>query len=61
MSTVVDNVLLQGGYILVFGALANGRFATKDILSREGQETSPRRLPPRNRTGVSLTQTTGWL
>jgi ABC-2 type transport system permease protein len=35
MSTVVDNVLLQGGYILVFGALANGRFATKDILSRE--------------------------
>ncbi|MCU1561158.1 MAG: hypothetical protein JWP90_2111 [Mycetocola sp.] len=35
MSTVVDNVLLQGGYILAFGALANGRFATKDILSRE--------------------------
>jgi ABC-2 type transport system permease protein len=28
-----DNALLQGGYILVFGALAYGRFATKDILS----------------------------
>jgi ABC-2 type transport system permease protein len=29
----VDNALLQGGYILVFGALAVGRFLTKDILS----------------------------
>ena len=28
-----DNALLQGGYILVFGALAFGRFTTKDILS----------------------------
>lgn len=28
-----DNVLLQAGYIAVFGALALGRFATKDILS----------------------------
>lgn len=28
-----DNALLQGGYILVFGALAYGRFATKDVLS----------------------------
>ncbi|MET4637504.1 ABC transporter permease [Mycetocola sp. 2940] len=28
-----DNALLQAGYILVFGALAYGRFATKDILS----------------------------
>ncbi|MBC7725679.1 MAG: ABC transporter permease [Burkholderiaceae bacterium] len=28
-----DNALLQGGYILVFGALAYGRFLTKDILS----------------------------
>ena len=28
-----ENALLQGGYILVFGALAYGRFATKDILS----------------------------
>jgi ABC-2 type transport system permease protein len=28
-----DNALLQGGYILVFGALAFGRFLTKDILS----------------------------
>jgi len=27
------NALLQGGYIVVFGALAYGRFATKDILS----------------------------
>ncbi|WP_241990402.1 MULTISPECIES: ABC transporter permease [Cryobacterium] len=27
------NALLQGGYLLVFGALAYGRFATKDILS----------------------------
>jgi ABC-2 type transport system permease protein len=28
-----DNALLQGGYILVFGALAFGRFLTKDTLS----------------------------
>lgn len=28
-----DNSVLQGGYILFFGALAYGRFATKDILS----------------------------
>ncbi|MEO6200998.1 MAG: ABC transporter permease, partial [Cryobacterium sp.] len=28
-----DNALLQGGYILVFGALAYGRFLTKDVLS----------------------------
>lgn len=29
----VDNALLQAGYVLVFGALAHGRFATKDVLS----------------------------
>ncbi|MHB1063751.1 MAG: ABC transporter permease [Georgenia sp.] len=29
----VDNALLQGAYILVFGALAYGRFTTKDVLS----------------------------
>jgi ABC-2 type transport system permease protein len=28
-----SNATLQGGYILVFGALAYGRFVTKDILS----------------------------
>ncbi|MDQ0076408.1 ABC-2 type transport system permease protein [Arthrobacter oryzae] len=28
-----DNALLQAGYIAVFGALAYGRFVTKDILS----------------------------
>ena len=28
-----DNALLQAGYILVFGALAFGRFSNKDILS----------------------------
>jgi ABC-2 type transport system permease protein len=28
-----SNVILQAGYILVFGALAFGRFTTKDILS----------------------------
>lgn len=28
-----DNAVLQAGYILVFGALAYGRFVTKDILS----------------------------
>ena len=27
------NALLQGGYIAVFGALAYGRFITKDVLS----------------------------
>nr|WP_227497326.1 ABC transporter permease [Planctomonas psychrotolerans] len=31
--TFGDNALLQLGYIAVFGALAYGRFATKDILS----------------------------
>ena len=33
VSAFGDNVLLQGGYILVFFSLAYGRFATKDILS----------------------------
>ena len=28
-----DNALLQPGYMVVFGALAYGRFITKDILS----------------------------
>ena len=28
-----DNALLQAGYIIVFGALAVGRFLTKDVLS----------------------------
>ena len=28
-----DNALLQAGYIVVFGALAAGRFLTKDVLS----------------------------
>lgn len=28
-----ENALLQGGYVLVFGALAYGKFATKDVLS----------------------------
>ncbi|MHC5796561.1 ABC transporter permease [Lacisediminihabitans sp. FW035] len=28
-----SNLILQGGYILIFGALAFGRFTTKDILS----------------------------
>ena len=27
------NALLQGGYVAVFGALAYGRFITKDVLS----------------------------
>jgi ABC-2 type transport system permease protein len=31
--TFADNALLQLGYIAVFGALAYGRFSTKDILS----------------------------
>lgn len=29
----LTNVLLQGGYVAVFGALAYGRFITKDVLS----------------------------
>lgn len=29
----LDNALLQAGYVAVFGALAYGRFVTKDILS----------------------------
>lgn len=29
----VDNALLQAGYVALFGALAYGRFATKDVLS----------------------------
>ncbi|WP_411720058.1 ABC transporter permease [Mycetocola sp.] len=33
VSAFGDNALLQGCYILVFGALAYSRFATKDILS----------------------------
>nr|WP_281356176.1 ABC transporter permease [Arthrobacter mobilis] len=32
-SSFADNALLQAGYIVVFGTLAYGRFATKDILS----------------------------
>lgn len=28
-----ENALLQGGYVLVFGALAYGRFLSKDVLS----------------------------
>jgi ABC-2 type transport system permease protein len=32
-SSFEANVLLQGGYLLVFGALAYGRFVTRDILS----------------------------
>ncbi len=32
-SSFGTNALLQGGYLLVFGALAYGRFVTKDILS----------------------------
>ena len=33
LGTFGDNALLQLGYIAVFGALAYGRFSTKDILS----------------------------
>lgn len=33
LSSFASNALLQGGYILVFGALAYSRFSTKDILS----------------------------
>ena len=29
----VDNAVLQAGYLVVFGALAIGRFLTKDVLS----------------------------
>ncbi|WP_454778036.1 ABC transporter permease [Georgenia muralis] len=29
----IDNALLQAGYVLTFGALAYGRFMTKDVLS----------------------------
>jgi ABC-2 type transport system permease protein len=32
-TSFADNALLQGGYILVFGALACARFLTKDVLS----------------------------
>ena len=32
-SSFADNALLQAGYIAVFGALAHGRFVTKDVLS----------------------------
>lgn len=32
-SSFVSNALLQAGYIAVFGTLAYGRFATKDVLS----------------------------
>jgi ABC-2 type transport system permease protein len=28
-----SNALLQGGYLAVFGALAYGKFITKDVLS----------------------------
>ena len=33
LSSFASNALLQGAYVLVFGALAYGRFSTKDILS----------------------------
>ena len=33
LSSFGANALLQGGYLLVFGALAYGRFVTRDILS----------------------------
>jgi ABC-2 type transport system permease protein len=33
LSSFGSNLLLQLGYIGVFGALAYGRFTTKDILS----------------------------
>lgn len=33
MSTFVTNALLQGAYVLVFGALAYGRFTTRDVLA----------------------------
>lgn len=32
-SSFADNALLQAGYVAVFGALAVGRFLTKDVLS----------------------------
>ncbi len=33
LSSLWDNLLLQLGYVAIFGALAYGRFASKDILS----------------------------
>jgi ABC-2 type transport system permease protein len=32
-TSFADNALLQAGYVVVFGALAHGRFVTKDVLS----------------------------
>ncbi|WP_448070908.1 ABC transporter permease [Georgenia yuyongxinii] len=32
-TTFTDNALLQAGYVALFGALAYGRFVTKDVLS----------------------------
>lgn len=32
-TSFADNTLLQAGYVALFGALAYGRFATKDVLS----------------------------
>jgi ABC-2 type transport system permease protein len=32
-TSFTDNALLQAGYVALFGALAYGRFATKDVLS----------------------------
>ncbi|WP_407345828.1 ABC transporter permease [Pengzhenrongella phosphoraccumulans] len=32
-TSFADNALLQAGYVLTFGALAYGRFVTKDVLS----------------------------
>ncbi|MGV8967981.1 MAG: ABC transporter permease [Cellulomonas sp.] len=32
-TSFADNALLQGGYVLTFGALAYSRFVTKDVLS----------------------------
>ncbi|WP_170037540.1 ABC transporter permease [Georgenia soli] len=32
-TSFADNALLQAGYVALFGALAYGRFATKDVLS----------------------------
>lgn len=32
-TTFADNALLQAGYVALFGALAYGRFVTKDVLS----------------------------
>jgi ABC-2 type transport system permease protein len=33
LTTLTDNAVLQLGYLVVFGALAYGRFSTKDVLS----------------------------